>query len=310
MVLQVGSELKPKPWLEPFPAINRIRMWWIGRTSSVPRRHREQLHNALAPEVARRLKAMTENDSNWERPDDVLQSILENEKPPAGVSMVDYLVAWFTSLIFAAIHTTSENSTVFIYRLLQHPELVQDLYEEQNEILQKHGYDASVGPEVFTREILNEFVKMDSAIRETARARHTYYGLPHTNTSNRTIVLSSGARILPGENAFIDFWSCHRDPEMQSVIDDYNAFKPYRYLNQGKNATKIGDDFLFFGLGKHACPGRWFAIQEIKTIIALLLRKYELSSPDEVIFPIAEREPFPPYPTRITFKPRQAPMAA
>ncbi|ORX60472.1 cytochrome P450 [Hesseltinella vesiculosa] len=304
MVIQIGSEVKPIPWLEPFPTLMRLRFYIIGKMSPVVQRHRDQLADALRPEVDRRLKALESGDTNWERPDDVLQDLLENVTPPAGIDMIDYLVSWLTVLVFASIHTTSENGEVVLYRLLQHPELLDELYQEQNQVLEEAGYDASVGPEVFTRELLNKFTKLDSVIRETARVRANYITLPHTNITNHPIVLSCGARILPGENCFINVYSNHNDPSLQLAIDDLNEFKPLRFAGQETNATKIGDSYLFFGMGKHACPGRWFAVQEMKTIVSLLLRKYRLESPDTITFVQQERVFFPLNPCRVKLVPR------
>ncbi|ORX60473.1 cytochrome P450 [Hesseltinella vesiculosa] len=293
MVIDVGSELLPNPWLEPFPRLNRLRMWWVGKTSSTVKRHRGQLATALKPELDRRLKAMASNDSNWERPDDILQNLLEHYTPPKGMDTLNYMVNWMTQLTFAAIHTTSEGSTWVLYRLLQTPGLWEELYQEQNEVLEASGIDSSAGAEVFTREILNKFVKMDSVIRETMRARTAYITLPHINKSNEVVTLSNGAKIYPGESAYINVWSNHNDPSLQNSMKDLQQFKPLRFLDAEKNSTKIGEDFLFFGMGKHACPGRWFAVQEIKTIVALLLREYKLEAVGDLFFPEVESIPFP-----------------
>ncbi|KAI8065229.1 cytochrome P450 [Gongronella butleri] len=293
MVLEVGSEVLPKPWLEPFPLLMKARMYWIGKTSANVQRHRAQLAAAIKPEVTRRLKAMASGDSNWDRPDDIMQDIMENYSPPAGMDTVTYMVNWLTQLIFAAVHTTSENSTWVLYRLLANPEVMDDLLEEQNEVLAEAGYSASSGPEVFTREILNKFTKMDSVIRETMRVRTAYIALPHVNVSNSTIVLSNGTKVYPGDSVYINVWANHNDAQLQSALDDVSEFKPYRFLDTDKNSTKIGEDFLFFGLGKRACPGRWFAIQETKTIIALLIREYKMAAVGDIFFPAQEGIPFP-----------------
>ncbi|KAI8065228.1 cytochrome P450 [Gongronella butleri] len=291
MVMEVGMELQPKPWLEPYPSLMKFRMYLIGKTSTKVRRHRKQLAEALRPEVERRIKESA--DSNWDRPDDMLQNIMENFTPPPDMDLITYLVNWLTQLIFAALHTTSENSTVVLYRLMQNPGLWDELYREQNEVLEAAGYDASVGPEVFTREILNKFVKMDSVIRESARMRNDFINLPHNNVSKTTLTLSNGAVVLPGENVYVNLHWNHNDGDLDAVLKDAQKFKPMRYLNQEKNATKIGEDFLLFGLGKHACPGRWFAVQEIKTMIALLLREYTMEALDEITFPEKEGLAFP-----------------
>lgn len=45
-----------------------------------------------------------------------------------------------------------------------------------------------------------------------------------------------------------------------------------------KNASLIttSDDFLSFGHGRHACPGRFFATQELKLMLAYLVLHYDV----------------------------------
>ncbi|ORX60474.1 hypothetical protein DM01DRAFT_231966, partial [Hesseltinella vesiculosa] len=137
-----------------------------------------------------------------------------------------------------------------LYRILEHPQLWEDLYQEQNSILNEAGYNDSVGAEVFTRELLNKFVKMDSVIREAGRARNVYLNLPHTNVSKRPLVLSGGAVVLPGENVYVNMYWNHNDADMSKALEDAQQFKPYRYVNEDKSSTKVSEEFLVFGLGK------------------------------------------------------------
>lgn len=44
--------------------------------------------------------------------------------------------------------------------------------------------------------------------------------------------------------------------------------------------TSIGNTNMNFGLGKHACPGRFFAGCEIKLVLALLLLRYDIRLKD------------------------------
>lgn len=41
-----------------------------------------------------------------------------------------------------------------------------------------------------------------------------------------------------------------------------------------KSSVKLDESFLGFGFGKHACPGRFFALNEIKLFVAYLVRHY------------------------------------
>jgi len=41
--------------------------------------------------------------------------------------------------------------------------------------------------------------------------------------------------------------------------------------------TTTSADFVVFGLGRHACPGRFFAFHELKCTISHLVRNFEIS---------------------------------
>ncbi|KAL4928010.1 cytochrome P450 [Aspergillus undulatus] len=54
------------------------------------------------------------------------------------------------------------------------------------------------------------------------------------------------------------------------------TFNPYRFVKEpGK---KVPDDsgYRSFGGGKHLCPGRWFATNEILAVVALFISRYEM----------------------------------
>jgi len=53
----------------------------------------------------------------------------------------------------------------------------------------------------------------------------------------------------------------------------YSTREQYQFVT----ATK---EFMAFGYGRHACPGRFFAANEIKLILSRLLLEYDLRMPD------------------------------
>ena len=56
-------------------------------------------------------------------------------------------------------------------------------------------------------------------------------------------------------DVLLNFWANHHDNDLQKdSIGNYNKFEPFRYVGMGRPSTKIGDDYLVFGEGKHACP--------------------------------------------------------
>lgn len=67
------------------------------------------------------------------------------------------------------------------------------------------------------------------------------------------------------------------------VHENPAVFDGYRFYNmrqeaEGKNKAQLvttGPDHLAFGHGKHACPGRFFAANEVKIVLIYLLLKYD-----------------------------------
>lgn len=75
------------------------------------------------------------------------------------------------------------------------------------------------------------------------------------------------------------------------------VFDPYRFRNLRKPETpdpigyknreqyqyvSVTKENMTFGFGKHACPGRFFAANEIKLIMARILLTYDIRMPDGV----------------------------
>ncbi|KAJ8660802.1 hypothetical protein O0I10_003445 [Lichtheimia ornata] len=298
IAIDIGSELGPSSYImDAFPSLARLRMWYIGKYGKAINKHRQHLLHALGPVIDKRLAA-AEKGGDWDRPQDILQDIIETinltlDNPKRHILPVKWLLALF----FASIHTTSENSTIVLYRIMQNPEIIDVLLEEQNEVLEKHygtNIDYSDTTKLFTGEVIKDLVKLDSVCREAMRSRNSYLELPHTYVGKSRITLSCGAVIEPGHDVLINMWGNHRDAKIQrDTIGDHHDFKPFRFVGLDRQSTKIGDDFLMFGQGRHACPGRWFAIQEIKTIVSVLIRYYKLTPKGPITFPTHPRMPMP-----------------
>jgi cytochrome P450 len=82
------------------------------------------------------------------------------------------------------------------------------------------------------------------------------------------------------------------DPErLRSLVDAFNpnekgeSCNTYSYQEKSvgpestgkqKQSASLDDAFLGFGYGKHACPGRFFALNEVKIFVAHMLMNYEV----------------------------------
>lgn len=62
----------------------------------------------------------------------------------------------------------------------------------------------------------------------------------------------------------------------ESRYKDAHKFDGFRFANDKSNVSTTSLDYLAWGAGFHACPGRFFAVNEIKAIMALLIPKYDV----------------------------------
>ena len=100
--------------------------------------------------------------------------------------------------------------------------------------------------------------------------------------ANYNIHLSDGTTIPKGTMLCVsDHWmwdpAIYRNPE---------EFDPYRFCRTDTFAYDFSSKFvspspehLGFGLGRHACPGRFFAAAEVKIILCHILLKFDIELP-------------------------------
>lgn len=178
----------------------------------------------------------------------MLQFIIEKHDPNGNwdIPYADFIINWMFLLVFVSVHTTTENSTHALYWLMKHPEFMEVLVEEQQRVLEEEG---TKNKEVkFTYDVLRKLTKLDSFIREVFRIRTIELSLQHKNISNHDIILSNGYVVPPGQNVYVNMWDTSRDTDLQG--DSPEEFQPWRFVDSAKQAVRIGNDNIFFGLGK------------------------------------------------------------
>ncbi|KAJ8660769.1 hypothetical protein O0I10_003412 [Lichtheimia ornata] len=292
--------------LETFPSISRLRMWYLGKYGNAVRKHRTNLIRLIAPIVDERLAAA---ENGKEDQGDFIQCIIEEAKITSADPERYMLVAkWLLAVVVVGNQSTRDNVTVILYRILQHSEVIDELLEEQKQVLEKHhgaGIDDTEDLVTsFTGEVIKDLVKLDSVCRETMRLRSFFLDYPHTYIGKSPFTFTNGYTIQPGQEVLLNLWGNHQDASVQrDGLGDYHQFKPFRFVGIDRPSTKIGEDFLIFGLGTHACPGRWFAMHQAKIILSMLLRRYQITPQETIIFHEGNRNHLPS--GKVTFQKRQ-----
>ncbi|KAI8947911.1 putative cytochrome P450 [Xylaria longipes] len=252
--------------------------------------HTRAFRRLITGEIKRRLKdydarqAMSPDEAKSlpVEPSDLLQWSIHQAKSNGNPFLwrAETLADRILIVNFAAIHTTSFTSTWAMFDLVASiPQGTVDiLREEIKSVLAANGG-------AWTKKALAQLVKLESAMRESARLSSILaVGLGRVVVAEEGLTTPSGVHLDKGQHVAAPVYAVMLDDH---VYEDAATFKPFRFCSaategggQGQRQnyvplTTTGPDFLAFGHGKHACPGRYFAAAELKLILAYALLHYE-----------------------------------
>jgi cytochrome P450 len=278
------------PWLRVF----------LAPIITIPNKlHARGFTKMIKPEIVRRQRILSDSEK---KPigNDYLSWLLARS-PPGFQSSIKTLVARMLHLNFASIHTTSFIGTNSIFDLLSSSALSEAQPPYIDQLL--HELD-TLGP--LDRRALQKMHLMDACLRESSRlASIIGLGVNVKVVASDGITAPDGTHYPQGCLLSVPSWGIHNDEELYS---DPTAFKPERYLvtdtpttadekltnpdspsdntkaylsQANKSFTSTSPTYLAFGHGRHACPGRFFAAQELKLLLAYLLQNYEMRLDDK-----------------------------
>jgi len=228
----------------------------------------------LKPIIEERLAAMKE-DTDAVLPEDAIQFLIRNSGGKADDIAYSAKLQMFLSL--AAIHTTTMTLTHTIYDLCAHPEVVEPLREELKSVL-----DSDDG--ILVKQSMTKLKKMDSFMKESQRFNGTA-ALTLRRMTNETFQLSDGLEIPRGQSIAFNTYGTNMDPSIYPNPEKFDAFRFSDLRELPGNETRFQFvattlDSLNFGHGVHACPGRFFASNEVKVALSYILQNYDFKFKD------------------------------
>ncbi|KAK4692869.1 hypothetical protein P7C71_g4417, partial [Lecanoromycetidae sp. Uapishka_2] len=128
-----------------------------------------------------------------------------------------------------------------------------------------------------------------SAVRESLRKNPIIVrGLLREVMPQDGVLLPDGSHIAKGTWIGVPTQAIHMDERFYTNPDSYDPFRFAREQEAkdpaGKerfDATQPTDTFLGFSYGRHSCPGRWFANQILKLLIAYITVHYDIEPFDK-----------------------------
>ncbi|OAA38539.1 cytochrome P450 [Metarhizium rileyi] len=173
-----------------------------------------------------------------------------------------YLVLIAT--MFASVHQVASTMVWVMCELALRPRDQDDIMDEINRLRQPDT-------ETLNHDHLKNAVLTDSFIREVMRTKGDTFSTVRMAINN----VQLGNYIIPkGYTVHPNASLAHNDPARAGEKPE--IFYARRWLERGKPAAMTGPGHLAFGLGRWACPGRFFAVAEIKMMVISMLSNMKL----------------------------------
>lgn len=242
----------------------------------------------LAPVVEERLQDL-DTPSAEDKPDDFIQWLME-ALPEEEKGDVQTQAELQLILAAASIHTTNNLLCECMCDLAAYPDVQEELRREAFQILEVENGWAR-------KESMPRLKKLDSFMREVQRVNgnisefamiHCYELLANHASASfirkvmKPISLSDGTQLPPGTRILAPQAGISLDERYFPEPEKFDALRFYKMRQESDEAsnrwqfTSLNDTNINFGAGKHACPGRFFASNEIKLVLAHLLINYDI----------------------------------
>ncbi|KAI0292786.1 cytochrome P450 [Russula brevipes] len=195
----------------------------------------------IRPMVKERFAKMEEFGDDWDdKPNDMLMWLMEEAK---GVERsLEGLARRLLLANFAGIHATSLTFTQTLYRLLGNPQYIEPLRQEVEAVIAEEGW---------TKAGMDKMHKIDSFLRETQRLDGLASLIMTVSRCDHSF--SNGMTIPAGTLVAIPASAAHTD----------------------ERTFLIPTNLMAFAFQGSASPGRFFAVNEVKALLAHIVVTYD-----------------------------------
>lgn len=195
------------------------------------------------------------------RHDDFLQTIVDGG--PEGAEPDETVIGLSLLTIFTAYIATAAQLTWSLVQLLQHPDTRAAVDAERRNVF-------GGAADALDLDALGRLVHLDRALKESQRLHPV---MSHYARYNAQGYEYAGFDIPRGWLSVICPAISHRDP---AIFADPDRYDPERFAPPRAEDKKNPYGLIGFGAGLYRCPGATFGVNEMKTVISLMLDRFDL----------------------------------
>jgi len=249
-----------------YPAWLRQYVHWFSKDCQQVREIRKQANAIILPTIEKRRQ--------------VRQEAIQNGEP---VPKFDDAIDWFDQegqgmdydmptlqlfLSHSALHTTTDLVVETILTLSHRQELIQELRDEMATVLRVDGWKKTA---LFNMKLL------DSVLKEVQRIK-PMGNVAMFRIASEDVKLPDGS-IIPKGARTCTSTELRFDPNEYPNPEEFDGHRFLRWRGTEKdsraNLVATSPASMGFGHGNHACPGRFFAANEVKIALCHMLMKYD-----------------------------------
>ncbi|PHH78944.1 hypothetical protein CDD80_5976 [Ophiocordyceps camponoti-rufipedis] len=265
-VFMAGAKLQLFPeWTRP------VTQYLVSDLGKI-RRDIESAKELIQPVLEQRLRYLDSESGYGDAPNDMMQWLIE-ALPEGEKTSLQTQVELQLVVAAASIHTTAGLLCECMYDLAAHLEVQDELRDEAREVLE--------GDEGWThKDSMNKLEKMDSFMREVQRLRGNI--ISFLRKVMKPISLSDGTQLPIGTRVIAPLAGIAHDERFFPNANDFDHLRFYRLRHESAKAnnrmqfTALSDTYVNFGAGRHACPGRFFAANVSKLVLARFILAYDI----------------------------------
>ncbi|KDR66030.1 hypothetical protein GALMADRAFT_162272 [Galerina marginata CBS 339.88] len=227
----------------------------------------------VGPLIEHQLEQEEKYGKNWpDKPNNLISWLIDEAEGPRRT--VQDLAIRLLTINFAAIHTSTNALTEVLYNLAAYSQYAMPMREEVEAVIDSEGW---------TKVAMGKMRKVDSFIKESQRLASS--ALTLNRKVMKDFTFSNGVIVPAGTEIAAATYSTHMDNQNYDRPTEFQGFRFADMRDEVGESIKhqfvsLTPDFLTFGTGRHACPGRFFAANEIKAMLAFILLNYEVKLPD------------------------------
>jgi cytochrome P450 len=194
---------------------------------------------------------------------DLLQMLMDVEDADTGEKMTDLQLRDELITLFSAGHETSANSLGWtFYMLAQHPEIVEKIRAEVDDVLPNKEMPTfeQVRQLTYTEQVINEGMRL----------------FPPAWVIGRRAVEDDefeGFEIKKEINILCEIYLLHRS---EAFWDNPEEFNPDRFSAEAVKA-RPRHHFIPFGAGPRMCIGNHFAMIEMQLLLSTIVQRFDFS---------------------------------